>query len=157
MKKCTKCLKILPLISFYKRRASKDGLTPKCKDCAHKCKLNWYNNNIKQARQATKNWQKQNRKKYLQGLKLWREKQNKNPWWTHYHSVVSRCSSKSTHYFKKGIKNYLTLDNIKFLWFRDKAYLMKKASIDRKDNHGNYTFDNCRFLELKENLARRKG
>lgn len=37
------------------------------------------------------------------------------------------------------------------LWFRDKAYKMVKPSIDRKDANKNYTIDNCRYIELKEN------
>ena len=39
---------------------------------------------------------------------------------------------------------------IKKLWFRDKAWLLKRPSIDRK-NGGHYIFQNCRFIELSQN------
>jgi hypothetical protein len=40
---------------------------------------------------------------------------------------------------------------IKELWFRDKAMLMINPTIDRIDRNGNYTKENCRFIEAKEN------
>jgi hypothetical protein len=45
----------------------------------------------------------------------------------------------------------ITPNEIKELWFRDKAFEMKKPSIDRKDNDGDYTFNNCRFMEKDDN------
>jgi len=45
----------------------------------------------------------------------------------------------------------LTMDEVNQLWFRDGADKMKRPSIDRKDNDGNYTFKNCRFIELSRN------
>ena len=43
---------------------------------------------------------------------------------------------------------------MKFLWYRDKTWLLEKPSIDRIDSYGDYTFDNCRFIEFKENAMR---
>jgi hypothetical protein len=42
------------------------------------------------------------------------------------------------------------------MWFRDKAFEMKRPSLDRIDTTGDYCLDNCRFIELKENLHRAK-
>jgi hypothetical protein len=77
------------------------------------------------------------------------------PWIYLYQDIKRRCENKNRkdyiRYGAKGIKCKITKDEIKFLWFRDKAYLMEKPSIDRKDNNGNYTLDNCQFIELSEN------
>jgi hypothetical protein len=73
-------------------------------------------------------------------------------WYKTYNSIMQRCKwNKSHKYFKKGIKNYLSIEDLKILWFRDKAYLMKKPSIDRLNSKGNYTLKNCRYIELREN------
>lgn len=48
----------------------------------------------------------------------------------------------------------MTVKDFKFLWFRDKAYLMEKPSIDRKNNNGNYTLKNCQFIELRKNRSK---
>ena len=53
-------------------------------------------------------------------------------------------------YKKFGIKNYLTTQDLRFLWFRDKAYLMKTPTIHRIDNLGGYKLENCQYLEKKE-------
>ncbi len=69
--------------------------------------------------------------------------------------IKDRCTNKNNVHFKfyggKDIKCYLTRDNLIFLWKRDNAHLLKRASIDRKDSNGNYTIDNCRFIEHYEN------
>lgn len=41
------------------------------------------------------------------------------------------------------------------MWFRDHANCLKYPSINRKDNDGNYTFENCEFIETGLNSAER--
>jgi len=77
------------------------------------------------------------------------------PWSKHFYTINQRCNDSNYKAFKyyggKGIRNYLTQDELKFLWFRDKAYLLEKPSIDRKDSNGHYTFENCQFIEHSAN------
>lgn len=81
----------------------------------------------------------------------------KYPWRYAYRRINSRCNcSKSRHYKDyggRGIKCLITSEEIKILWFRDKAFEMKKPSIHRINNDGNYEINNCKFLEFKEHLA----
>ena len=72
------------------------------------------------------------------------------PWIKTLTGIKLRC--KRRKYLKDGIKNYLTLEELKYLWFRDKGYLLKRPSIDRIDNNKDYTFDNCQYIELRANL-----
>ncbi len=84
---------------------------------------------------------------------------NKNPWYPSFNCAKSRCRDKVNgsyeDYGKKGIKFLMTVDDFKTLWFRDKAYMMKRPSIDRKNNKKNYVKENCQFIELIDNC--RKG
>ena len=64
---------------------------------------------------------RRNRKKRLEYRKKEKEK---FPWKYTLKSIQGRCR-KVGHYGAKGIKNYLTSDDLKQLWFRDKAYKMK--------------------------------
>ena len=82
----------------------------------------------------------------------------KQEWYKHYQKAKTRCNNKNhinyKNYGGRGIKCLLTKEDIKYLWFRDKAYLLKRPSIDRKNNNGNYTLKNCRFIELSKNISR---
>lgn len=84
---------------------------------------------------------------------------NSHAWVRCYHNIKLRCNNPNADNYKwyggRGIKCLITSKELKQLWFRDKAYLMKKPSIDRKDNDGNYIFENCRFIELSKNVAKR--
>jgi hypothetical protein len=80
----------------------------------------------------------------------------KYPWKRVYYSINSRCKNKKTLYFKNNIKRRITIEEIKKLWFRDKAFTMESPSIDRINSDGDYEYQNCRFIEKRENCAKKK-
>jgi hypothetical protein len=43
---------------------------------------------------------------------------------------------------------------VKYLWFRDKADLLKNPSIDRIDSTKDYTLDNCQYIERGINCGK---
>lgn len=85
-------------------------------------------------------------------------RQIKKPWTKFYNYAWKRCNLKnSDNYYRyggRGIKFLLTMNDIAYLWFRDKAYKMKQPSLDRIDSDGNYEFKNCQFLELRDNIRK---
>ena len=78
------------------------------------------------------------------------------PWYYYYDAAASRCQWKGAAYKKHGIKFLLSVAEIKSLWDRDNAALMKKPSLDRINTTGHYLFENCRFIELDVNKSRQK-
>lgn len=82
----------------------------------------------------------------------------KFPWRSSYFNAKNRCTNKNNQdyktYGKRGIKFLLTIEEIKKIWFRDKAFLLHRATIDRKNNNKNYCFTNCRFIEGSENATK---
>ena len=77
---------------------------------------------------------------------------NRPGWLKAYYYIRGRCRPNG-HYTKKGIKNFITRDELKTLWLRDNADSLKKPSIDRINSKGNYEFSNCRFIELSKNIS----
>ena len=81
-----------------------------------------------------------------------------NPWFRHGNSAKQRCTNKNDPsycwYGARGIKYLLTSDDLKRIWNRDKAHLLKQPSIDRINSDGNYEPNNVRFIELGLNSHR---
>lgn len=73
-------------------------------------------------------------------------------------NINARCFDPTARGFEryggKGIRNFLTLEDLIFLWRRDAADSLNRPSIDRKQSNEDYTLVNCRFIELSENIAR---
>lgn len=106
-----------------------------------------------------KAWDKKYKKHNRLRLNLKQIEYNKKyPWRETYYKIKYRCNNKTyfgyKYYGGKGIKCLITIEELKLLWYRDKAYLMKKPSIDRIDSAKNYEFNNCRYIELSENISR---
>lgn len=57
-------------------------------------------------------------------------------------------------YGAKGLEVTITVDELKALWWRDRADTMRRPTIDRRENHIGYTFENCRLIEHADNLRR---
>lgn len=75
----------------------------------------------------------------------------KYPWKAVFHNINNRCG-KMEGYFK--VNNFISLEELEFLWYRDNASSMNNPSIDRIDSGGHYHIDNCRFIEMSENSRR---
>lgn len=133
---CTKCQKEKQVSEFSNHQTCKFGVRSVCKICTNKI----------------------NKKQYKQLPELFINRCNKYkgkfPWLRVWTILNQRCANPKNvsfdTYGKRNIKNNLSKEEIKSLWFRDKAYLLDRPSIDRIDNNGN-----CRFIELRENA--RKG
>lgn len=82
----------------------------------------------------------------------------KYPWMISFWGANARCNNSKNQaydrYGGRGIKFLLSASDIKHLWDRDKASLMNKPSLDRKDNYGHYTQENCQFIELAVNSCK---
>lgn len=72
----------------------------------------------------------------------------KHPWVKVYHHILERCK-KHPRYIKREVS--ITIEEIKTLWFRDKAANMKCPTIHRKNNDKGYFLENCCFIEKSEN------
>ncbi len=90
--------------------------------------------------------------------KAYHKMKAERPWMLPYLRAKTRCkcvNDKRYHrYGGRGIKFLLEELDMRYLWYRDKPWLMDKASIDRIDNDGHYEVTNCRFIELRENVSR---
>lgn len=87
-----------------------------------------------------------------------RERRKKFPWETNFYLANARCNNPKNpcykYYGSKGVKFLISKQEIKNLWFRDEAYNMEKPSLDRINNNGDYTFENCQFIEHRLNSSK---
>lgn len=128
----------------------------------------WYNSLSMEKRQEyNRKKYLNNRVKILRNKKLYRENnkellKNKrkdlfesHPWLSSFYHAKQRCIDKNCKDYKnyggRGIKFLMTKEDFKYLWNRDKGWLLENHSIDRINNNGNYELSNCRFIERSEN------
>lgn len=137
MKKCSICKKYKEELKFYIDKRARSGLQAECKECHNASSNNYYNHNKNKIKLTNKKYYKQ------------------YPWLKTLQHIKTRCNNPHTkdykNYYGRGIKCLITNEELKVLWFRDRAYLMKQPTIDRIDNNGNYTINNCQFIEMKVN------
>ena len=128
------------------------------------------NYNIKHRKEISerkKEYYAANRKKILEQQRTRQGEYNETqrirreemPWENPYYLAKQRCTNPNNprfpRYGGRGIEFLLTMDEVVFLFMRDNAEDMDWASIDRVDNDGHYIFENCRFIEMSENNAKR--
>lgn len=91
-------------------------------------------------------------------LKSQKRRKMLNPWVSHLENMSQRCNNPNCPDYKwyggRGIRCLLKLKDVHYLWFRDKAYLMKNPSVDRIDNNKNYSLTNCKFIEILQNIKK---
>ena len=121
MKKCTKCGRILPLSEFGKHRLTKDGLACRCKECARK--------HAKEYRELPEGIFQN-----IKGRIIHRDKRELHftrgefvKWWNSHPKICAYCG----------------ITQEEFANFQE-HYKMKirRMTIDRKDNNGQYTLNN---------------
>ena len=128
------------------------------KFCGGNCERRfYYKNNLEKERAKHKNWRKNNKEK----IKFYDIHYKENhPWIKHLKAIKSRCNNPNKDNYKyygaRGIECLLTKENIKNLWFRDNADLMDKPNVHRINNNGNYTLENCEFIEFYEHIKKHK-
>jgi len=120
----------------------------------------YYEQNRVMIREQQKNYYSKNREKWQlkqrtvpciqYKKKLYKFYKINEPWRLILYGIKCRCGKRK---YYEQIHNFLTLEDLKKLWFRDKAYWMDWPSIDRINPNKHYTLDNCRFIE---NLQNRK-
>ena len=77
------------------------------------------------------------------------------PWQKTYNRIRTRCvHDKASSYYRRGIKCFITAQELRGLWFRDKAYNLVKPSIHRLNHKEDYRMDNCMYIELEANIKR---
>ena len=172
MKFCSKCGKDKPLSEFHKNKALRDGYNNWCKKCRSEhsktdlhlksYRRKYFIDNKKEILSKQKDYYEENKElilaKELIRTRIYRK--IKKPWFTSFDKANSRCNNPKqlgySSYGGRGIKLLMTLDDFEFLWKRDNASKMKRPSIDRINPDGDYELSNCRFLELSENVKRRR-
>jgi hypothetical protein len=127
----------------------------KCKKIANAQKFNkWY---LKNKEYFDKYYKKNRERLNKSATKYIKE----HMWIRTYTSAMQRCNNPNQDSYKKyggrGINCRMSVSDFKYLWDRDNANLLERPSIDRINSNGDYTLENCRYIELSENSRRKRG
>lgn len=78
------------------------------------------------------------------------------PWYRAFNNIRSRCispgDSRWSSYGGRGIKCLVTRDDLREIFYRDKAWLFERPSVDRINPDGNYEYSNLRWIPWDSNL-----
>jgi hypothetical protein len=145
-KYCPICKQFKHFDEFPNATTSKDGKFTYCKLCSNQKSKDYIQNHKKERSIYNKKYSKFKAENFPEKNIL--------------SGIQQRCTNPKNKRFKdyggRGIKCLITVEEIKELMIRDNYYNFKRPSIDRKNNDGDYTFDNCQFLEFDENSAKDK-
>ena len=75
-----------------------------------------------------------------------------HPWAKTWGYIQVRCSQRGHSHYSRGIKNLISLKELKYLWDRDGAAQMECPTISRKDHNKHYELSNCFYEEKSEHL-----
>lgn len=133
-------------------------LTPEQKATKALKHLEWARKNKDKRNAYRRELAKNNPIYRIKNIELLRKRRIETPWLSHYDCARTRCTNKKRkeyhRYGGRGILFLLAQEDVRQLWFRDKAYEMKRPTIDRIDNDGHYDISNCRFIEKSLNSTK---
>ena len=71
LKQCSQCSRRLPLIEFYSRKESRDGLRNKCKKCCRRVYASWYLLHALKIKRQMSIWRQNHREYVKKEIKKW--------------------------------------------------------------------------------------
>jgi len=73
-KRCTRCLRNLPVCEFHRRRSARDGLYPLCKECKNADSRRYNHENPEKNRERVRLWREENPGKNASMRREWKKK-----------------------------------------------------------------------------------